>query len=91
MKKFFLILIVVLAVAALAGFVFQEPLKQAIFSSLTSDMFLEADNDAFDPGIAVGATLPPIAAMANGQSVTDVRQFGGTKGTVLLTNRSVDW
>lgn len=91
MKKVLLVIVALVVVAGVGLFLFQEPLKEMAFDKLTSDMFVASDNDAFDPGLAVGATFPPILASLDGATITDVSQYSGPNGLVFIANRSVDW
>ncbi len=91
MKKFLLAILVILGVGAVAAFVFQKPLMRMAADAATRDMFIAADTDAFDPGLAVGEPFPPLVTLSGGTKVTDLMQFSGANGLVLLTNRSVDW
>lgn len=65
--------------------------REAIVERLTANMFVAADTDAFDPGIAVGSSLPALRAMHAGKEVTGLDGMAGTRGTLLVVNRSVDW
>ena len=58
---------------------------------ITADMFVEADTDDFDPGIATGETFPAIRALYQGQQITSIQELAGDKGMVFIANRSVDW
>ena len=58
---------------------------------ITADMFVEADTDDFDPGIAVGEDFPDIKAVYRGQQLTSISKFVGDKGMVFIANRSADW
>lgn len=91
MKKVLLGLLAVLVVAGIAGYLFREPLMQTVMNSVTADMFVDADSDAFDPGLAVGAHMPLIAARYQGTTVNGLAQFMGENGVVLFAVRSVDW
>ena len=91
MKKVLIGLAVLIVVAGVGVFLFQEPLKDAAFDQLTSDMFIAGDNDAFDPGLEVGARFPGINANGNTGVVTNVAQYAGPNGLVFVANRSVDW
>lgn len=91
MKKVLLVIAILIVLAGVGLYAFQEPLKEAAFEQLTSDMFVAGDNDAFDPGLEVGAQFPPILASLDGASVTDVSQYSGPNGLVFIANRSVDW
>ncbi|NJN52389.1 MAG: hypothetical protein HC809_12160 [Gammaproteobacteria bacterium] len=90
MNKLVVALLIVLALAA-GIYLFRAPLMEAMMANLTSDMFVAADDDPYDPGIAVGSKLPPILALHDGSRVTDLAQFAGERGTALFVNRSVDW
>ena len=80
-----------LAILVAGGYLLREPLMDVVKDSLTSDMFVEADTDAFDPGLAIGDIFPPILALYQGQEVRDVRRFVHDKGMVFIANRSADW
>jgi hypothetical protein len=43
------------------------------------------------PSLPVGAQIPPIRALYQGEEITDIDQFIRDKGAVFLANRSVDW
>jgi uncharacterized iron-regulated membrane protein len=65
--------------------------KDQLMNSITADMFVDADTDSFDPGLAVGQSFPPIRAIYQGAEVTDTRNFIHDKGMVFIANRSADW
>ncbi len=81
----------VIVVAGIAVYTFREPLMTALFEKITADMFVASDTDAYDPGPAVGTTLPAIHARYRGGEVTQLGDFMGSKGLALFVNRSVDW
>ncbi len=85
--------ITLLVLAAIAGslYAFRQPLMEAMTEGITSNMFVAADTDAYDPGVAVGASLPPLLATYNGAEVTDLGAFMGERGIALYAIRSVDW
>jgi len=91
MKNVLLGALAVLVIVAIAGYLFREPLIESISESLTADMFVEADTDAFDPGVPVGSAMPAIAARYDGRTVEDLSEFMGANGLVLFAVRSVDW
>lgn len=91
MRRGLLISVVVVALAALGVFAFREPIMGALVERLTSDMFVAADTDAFDPGVSVGSALPAIRARLDDREFTDIGAFMGERGAVLIANRSVDW
>jgi hypothetical protein len=58
---------------------------------VTADMYVLADTDTFDPGLAVGETFPSIRTLHQGQELTSVDGFVHDKGMVFIANRSADW
>lgn len=91
MKKLLLGFVGAVAIAVGAGYVFREPLWVAAQQAITADMFVSADTDDYDVGLAIGQTFPPIKALHQGQPVTDVSQFIADKGMVFIANRSANW
>jgi hypothetical protein len=91
MRRFLIGAGVFLVLAGAGAYLFREPLKEAVFARLTADMFVAADDDAFDPGVAVGVGLPPLRAVVDGREIASIAEFAGARGTVLIANRSVDW
>jgi hypothetical protein len=91
MRKVLIGLAAALGVALIAGYVFRDELKAAAFDRITADMFVEADTDAYDPGVAVGQSLPAIRALWHGRELTSVSELMGRRGLLLFVNRSVDW
>jgi hypothetical protein len=91
MKKVLSVLAAVIVVTGIAMYAFREPLETALFDKVTADMFVARDDDAYDPGIAVGSALPALHARHQGRDVTQLGDFMGSKGLVLFVNRSVDW
>ena len=91
MKRILLFLGVAFVISAVAAYAFRAPLAAAIGERITADMFVAADNDAYDPGIATGQQLPAIRALFQGKEITGVQAFMGARGLVLFVNRSVDW
>lgn len=89
-KKLFFALLA-LALVALLAFLYREPLRQALYDGITADMFVTADNDAFDPGPVVGSRFPGVNATFMGREIRLLEEFAGPKGTVLLATRSADW
>ncbi len=90
MKKLAAAALVVLALVAIA-FLLREPLKQALYDGVTSDMFVGADTDSFDPGPALGSRFPGINATWQGDEIRLIEPFYGANGTVFLATRSADW
>ncbi len=91
MKTFLIGLLAVIVIAGAGIAVFREPLKDMAYERIAADVFVAEDTDSYDPGVAVGALLPPLRALHDGDQVTDVRAFMGTKGVALFAIRSVDW
>ena len=90
MKKLYIALGVI-AVAVGLGYVFRAALFDAFTEVVTKDMYVAQDNDAFDPGLPVGQSIPGIRALLDGREVTDFGEFMGAKGLAVFVNRSVDW
>lgn len=84
-------LVIVIAMVLLTQQQKGEPLKQTTHSWLTDSMFVDADNDAFNPGIDTGEDFPLLMAVYQGQTVSDLRSFVGDKGMIFIASRSVDW
>jgi len=91
MKKVLLGVLGVVIALGIAGYLFREPLMQAMMDRLTADMFVDADTDSYDPGLPVGERMPAIAARHDGRTVEDLGEFMGENGLVLFAVRSVDW
>jgi hypothetical protein len=89
--RILMIVVGALAALVLGGYVFREPLMTALFERMTADMFVESDSDAYDVGPAVGTKIPAIRALHDGAELTDVTTLAGSRGLVLIPNRSVDW
>jgi len=91
LKKIFLTMGCVLLVAGGGIYLFKGQLWDVVQEILTEDMFVAADTDSFNPGLAVGNSFPAIKAIYQERVVTDVRGFVHDKGMVFITNRSADW
>ena len=91
MKKFLTRAVGVLLIVIVGVYVFRAPIFGALENAITSNMFLTADNDGFDPGPPIGARFPAIHALYQGQEITAIDQFIGDKGAVFIAVRSVDW
>ena len=91
MKKRLVIVLSVLLVASGGIYLLRGQLWEGIKNTLTADMFVEADTDDFDPGVAIGSTFPAIQALYQGQEINDVQPFVQDKGMVFIANRSADW
>lgn len=91
MKKFLIGLLAVVAVGGVGIYLFRAPLMDMVVEQLTADMFVAADTDPYDPGVALGERLPSLLALHQGAEVTDLAAFVGENGVVLYAIRSVDW
>ncbi len=91
MKKVLLSVVGVIAALAVLAFIFQDNLMDMAKDRLTQDMYVDADTDAFDPGLPVGATFPQIDALHNGKTLKDISEFPIDKGMIFVANRSVSW
>jgi peroxiredoxin len=91
MKKIALIIISTIAVIALSVAYFQQDVKAFTYQKLTDDMFVPAEQTDYHPGLQIGEQLPEIKVSYQGQELTNLDLFQGTKGTVLVASRSVDW
>ena len=91
MKKRLVIVLSVLFVACGSIYLLRGQLWEGIKNTLTADMFVEADTDDFDPGIAIGSAFPAIRAHYQGQEINDLQPLIHDKGMVFIANRSADW
>ena len=89
--KILVSLLVLVAVLAGATYLFREDIIELMSDSFTEDMFVDEDDDPFDPGPAVGETLPDISAEYQGETLRRLERFSGERGLLLLLNRSLDW
>jgi peroxiredoxin len=83
--------IAILALLAAVVVVFREPLRQALYDTVTADMFVTGDRDGFDPGPAIGSHFPGVNATYRGREIRLLEEFAGPHGTVFLATRSADW
>ena len=91
MKKFLVVTSAVLLMAAALIYLFREPLKEMAVARLTADMFVDADQDSFDPGPAIGSHFPGLRAAYQGRDVSLIDEFAGDRGTIFIASRSLDW
>ena len=91
MKKRLVIVLSVLLVASGGIYLLRGQLWEGVKDALTADMFVEADTDHFDPGVAIGSTFPSIRAHYQGREIQDLQPFIHDKGMVFITNRSANW
>ncbi len=91
MRKWLIATVTALAVVVLGGYVWRDPLMGALAERMTAHMFVARDDDAYDPGIAVGAHVPALRALHRDREIADLDAFMGTRGLALFVNRSVDW
>ena len=90
-KKALLTLICVVVVAGTGGYLFKEQLWEKFKTLITADMYVAADTDSFDPGLAVGTRFPDIRAQYQGDEITSIDRFIHDKGMIFIANRSADW
>ena len=91
MRNKLLIFLCILAILGGTGYAFRGELFNMVAENVVADMFVDIDDDAFDPGPQVGSELPEIFADANGVHTQDLTQFSGERGLVVMLNRSLDW
>lgn len=80
-----------LAVVLLMTIAFSEQTEARDYSQITKDMFKAEDADQFNKGLAIGAQLPNVKALFQGRVITDLKQFSGKRGLVIIASRSLDW
>lgn len=91
MKKLLKGLLGTVVVLVVIGVVFRSSLIEVAKEAITADMFVSADSDSFDPGLAIGSAFPPLVTLYQGRQVSDMGEFIHDKGMVFIANRSVDW
>jgi len=91
MKKTFLSIVGVLLIAGGGIYLFRGQLWEVAKEKITANMFVAADTDSFDPGLAIGDTFPAIKAIYQGQKIASINQFVHDKGMIFIANRSADW
>ena len=90
-KKIVIALVAVLVVLVGGAALFKDQLLERLYASLTSDMFVPAATVGYDPGLPVGAALPPVRVLHAGRTVDELRDFAGERGLLLFAVRSADW
>ena len=91
MKKALLGVLGIIVVAVASVYLFRAPLQEMALEKMLANMFVSADTDAFDPGLAIGDRFPALLAEYQGQTITDMGEFISDKGMIFMANRSVDW
>ena len=91
MKKVLVSLSAVVVLLVAVAVLFTEQVKEVAIGLVTSDMYVAADTDAFDPGLPVGARFPTIRALHDGREISGIEPFILDKGMIFVANRSVDW
>ncbi|MEP4148331.1 MAG: redoxin domain-containing protein [Halioglobus sp.] len=81
----------ILAILIVGVYVFRDSLKLALYGEVTRNMFVAADNDAFDPGPVIGSDFPGVNATWKGRKLQLIDEFAGPNGMVFVATRSVDW
>jgi len=84
---------IVLSIAGVAVLVGASSIlfKEQLMGLVTKDMFVAADTDSFDPGLAIGSKFPAISALRGDVVVSSTKEFIHDKGMVFVANRSVSW
>ena len=91
MKTFAMITIAALVGVLAMLYLFRDDVTQLVMAQLSSEMFVQADRDNFDPGPAVGSHFPGLRASYQGGSVSLLREFAGANGTMFIASRSLQW
>lgn len=91
MKKVLVSIVVVLVVIVAGGNLFRTQLIHLFKDEITANMFVAADSDGFDPGLAIGDTFPILHAQYQGEIINDMGQFVEDRGMIFIANRSADW
>ena len=91
MKKLLIIGGIALLTAAVAFYIFRADMKEAAYDKITENMFVPADNDAFDPGLQVGTMFPGVRATYQGRDINLIQEFAGPNGTAFVATRSAEW
>ncbi|MEM9254960.1 MAG: redoxin domain-containing protein [Pseudomonadota bacterium] len=80
-----------LFVLAVVAWIYRQPLQTWWAGEPGDDMFVSEDNDAFDPGPALGSAFPGLRARHQGRDINLLTEFAGVNGLVLVASRSIDW
>jgi peroxiredoxin len=91
MKKFASLIVIVALLAVILIYAFREQLEQAAYDKLTSNMFVESDEDSFDPGPALGSHFPGVRATWQGRHIQLLQEFYGPRGLAFVATRSAEW
>jgi peroxiredoxin len=91
MKKLLIIGGIALLTAAVAVYLFRADMKEAAYDKITENMFVPADNDAFDPGPQIGTMFPGVRATYQGRDINLIQEFAGPNGTAFIATRSAEW
>ena len=91
MKKILLGVLGLVVITVGGVYLYRAPLMNSALDQMLAVMFVPADTDDFNPGLAIGDQFPPLLAEYNGQNVTDMGEFISDKGMIFIANRSVDW
>lgn len=91
MKKVLLSSLGIIAILGVVGYLFRVPLIDVVKEKITEDMFVDVDDDSFDPGLPLGTSFPAINAQYQGRIVSDASEFVADKGMIFVANRSSNW
>ena len=81
----------ILAVLVLTAVLFQKQIINMLSGTITKNMYVQADTDDFDTGLAVGQSLTAVKFLYKGVEGSDLMQFAKENGLVIMANRSLDW
>jgi hypothetical protein len=90
-KRFVLMTLAVLVTAGAALILFRGAIVPIVADLLPPNMFVGAGAANLEIGVPVGERFPEILAVHGERTVTDVAEFVGPNGLVLVANRSVVW
>lgn len=91
MKRIIYIAGFALLTATALLYLFRGSVEQAAFDKLTENMFVPVDDDAFNPGPALGSLFPGVRATYQGRELNLINEFAGPNGTVFIATRSAEW
>lgn len=91
MQRVLIVLAVLLLLATSLVYVYQDDVREKAYAKLTENMFVASDDDAFDPGPALGSDFPGVRARYQGKQIQLLAPFAGANGTVFIASRSLDW
>jgi hypothetical protein len=91
LKKILLVTLAVVVAVGAGLYLFRDAAVAIAADLLTGNMFVDAEAATLEVGIPVGERFPEIRAVHEDRTVTDVAEFLGPNGLVLMANRSAVW